>query len=143
MQGTMIHIMGEKPRGRPSAEPGEKISDWPTFNTPIRPSTRRALVALSQILGRPKWRIIEDALRNLIQSLSPAVRAHLDPEAKTKAAAQPVVLIEVPARLEQAMRLFLRLLEHPKNQQEESTRQYVLSFLGVPKSSQRQKGTGD
>ena len=61
--------------GRPPAGVGgAKVGEYPQISLRVPPEVRRTLSALSELQGRPHWRIMMDALDAYVQSLSPEER---------------------------------------------------------------------
>ena len=65
--------MGRKPQGLVSQGEPRRIRDYPTLLVTIRPSIKAALDRIARREERPKWKIVEDAIR-LYQEVGPNKR---------------------------------------------------------------------
>lgn len=62
-------------RGRPPAgREGAMVKDYGRFTLRLSPSGMALLDALSAVLGRPKWSVVESALEAFPDSLEPSQR---------------------------------------------------------------------
>jgi hypothetical protein len=57
------NTMGRKPEGLGRQDEPKRIRDYPTLLVTIRPSTKRLLDRIAAREQRPKWKIVEDAIR--------------------------------------------------------------------------------
>ena len=55
-----------------------KVSDLPVFTTRLHPEHRDRLRAVSQVTGRPIWKLVEEAVLNLSDSLPAKDRRLVD-----------------------------------------------------------------
>lgn len=55
--------MGRKPQGLGKRGEPKRIRDYPTLLVTIRPSVKAILNRISAREDRPKWKIIDDAIR--------------------------------------------------------------------------------
>ena len=72
-------MVGSKQRrrvGRPpaGARTGERVKDYPQFSVRVPPDVIRYISGLSKVLGQPQWRIINQAVQEMVARLSPADR---------------------------------------------------------------------
>lgn len=62
--------MGRKPEGAGKHGEPKRIRDYPTLLVTIRPSVKNILNRLAAREERPKWKIVEDAIRLYQESIT-------------------------------------------------------------------------
>jgi hypothetical protein len=66
-------------RGRPPAgADGEKVKDYPQLSVRLPPDVMVAVEALSSLFGKPKWRLVDQAIRDLVANLSRTDRSRFE-----------------------------------------------------------------
>jgi hypothetical protein len=76
-------MVGHKQRrrvGRPpvGATKGEKVKDYPQFSVRVPPLVIRYINGLSKVLAQPQWRIINQAIQEMVERLPPDDRDLVD-----------------------------------------------------------------
>jgi hypothetical protein len=118
--------------GRPPLPTGERVADLPKLTLPMRPEVRQLLAALSRILNRTVWKLIEDSILRFYAGQAIHIRAQV--ESDMRGAQVPPgdsSLVEIPTPYVDAVKEFVRLLANPKSEMETYTRDYITKFLNV------------
>jgi len=68
------HRVARKSGRPPAGIGGAKVAEYPQISLRVPPDVRRMLNALSEVRGKPHWRIMMEALDAYVESLSPDER---------------------------------------------------------------------
>jgi predicted DNA-binding protein len=77
--------------GRPpaGARAGEKVKDYPQLSIRVPEDAPKKLQAMSQITGRPQWRVINDAIECYFRERSEAERRTIEDLMRSRARRSP------------------------------------------------------
>ena len=132
MPDPVIHSPGvAKPKNGGESGPGPQ-SSWPKIGISLPPKSKVRLKALAGLLQTPEWRIVEQALTLLAESLSPSQRKELASILKGVVPRSDIVRTEYPVSLYPAVEAFARLWANPKDITEEAGRTLFAKLLKIP-----------
>jgi hypothetical protein len=113
------------------SDPGPQ-SSWPKIGISLPPLSKVQLKALASLLDVPEWRVVEQALTLLAESLPPSQREELASIQKGGPSRADLVRTEYPASLYPAVEAFARLWANPKDLTEEAGRTLFAKLLKIP-----------
>jgi len=90
------------------------------------------LDALSRILNRTGWKLVEDSILRFYAGQPHDIRAQVEADMRgVRVPPGDSSLVEIPTPYIGAVGEFVRLLVHPKSEMEKYTREFIIKFLNV------------
>jgi hypothetical protein len=107
---------------------------WPKIGISLPPESKKLLRTLAQVMDVAEWRVVEQALVKLRDSMPKGAAAQVSAVvAKSKPGpAAASIWTECPPELAGAMKEFLRFWLSPSNDLERKTRALLASVLKLP-----------